>query len=327
MKKLTLLLLSTATFICVNAQINVSGNGFSYTQEFNTLDTNASNSNNLPTGWAIKETGTSDSANNMYRTGTGSTNAGDTYSFGSVANTDRALGSVASNSNSPSFGARFDNTSATDTITKIVVNYSAEQWRVGDTSSKLDTVHFMYSLVADSVGDTIAVNWIDVPSLMMSSVMPNAATNSGSALDGNTNFAMISDSFNVVIPPGNHIVIKWVDKNIVGSDDGLAVDDLSMIFKSSGVINGIANTHFEQFDFNVLGQATRSTIKLAYTAEAGKYNVHIYDLNGRVVYNHELQVNAGAQTTSINGLNLTGGLYIIKMTNGKSAGIVKAIIE
>jgi hypothetical protein len=326
MKKLALLLLSFACMQTVQAQINVTGNGFSYTQDFNSLDTNATNSNNLPTGWAIKEIGTSSSANNLYRTGTGSSNAGDTYSFGTIANTDRALGTVASNTNSPSFGVRFNNTS-NDTITRLVVSFRMEQWRAGDTSSKTDTMYFMYSIVADSVGDTTSANWTEVSSLMMKSVTPSAATNQGNALDGNTNNAILNDSFNVTINPGQHIILKWVDRNILGSDDGLAVDDLSLTFKNNNVINSILNVNAKRFDFAVQGTAKRDALTVAFTTAAGKYALSIYDLNGRVVFTKDVQAKNGAQTTTINGLNLTSGMYIIKMTDGANVGIAKTVVE
>jgi len=327
MKKIVLLFLSLVSLQAVQAQTNITGSGFQYMQDFNTMDSNASNSSNVPAGWAIKEIGTSGSANNLYRTGTGSSNAGDTYSFGAAGSADRALGSLASNSNAPSFGARFNNTSATDTITRILINFHAEQWRAGDTSSKPDTVFFMYSLVADSVGDTVAANWIEVPSLMINSITPSATTGNGNALDGNVNMAMKNDSFNVVIAPGKHIVIKWVDKNILGSDDGLSIDDLSMTFKNTNVINGLYDLNVKRFDFAVIGTASRSNIKVGYKAEAGTYTLSVYDLNGRIALSQEVTVEAGVQTTTISGLDLSAGTYIVRMSNGLSVGVAKAIVE
>ncbi len=325
MKKIALLLLSCAFTSAAWSQINITGGGFTYMEDFNTLDSNTTNSSNLPAGWAIKEIGTSTSTvNNMYRSGSGTANSGDTYSFGSPGSADRALGSIASGSNAPSFGAKFMNTSSTDTITKILMDFTVEQWRAGDTSSMLDTTLFMYSLVADSVGDTVAANWIAVPAMNLNSVNPSGA---GIALDGNMIHAMMSDSFNVVIPPGGHIVIKWIDRNVAGSDDGLAVDDLTMMFKSSTVINSVKTVDMKHLDMSVLGAATANSIKLGFATEGGMYHLSVTDLSGRVVFGKNIQTQAGAQQYTLSDLNLTGGLYIIKLTDGQSAGIVKAIVE
>lgn len=57
-----------------------------YTQNFDSL-ANSGTSSALPTGWAFSESGTN--ANTMYTAGTGSGNAGDTYSFGPSGGTDR----------------------------------------------------------------------------------------------------------------------------------------------------------------------------------------------------------------------------------------------
>ena len=65
--------------------------------------------------------------------------------------------------------------------------------------------------------------------------MQQTATTAG-ALDGNlaANYATISGIIPVSIPSGSSIVIKWIDKNISGNDDGLAVDDLNINFTTSG---------------------------------------------------------------------------------------------
>ena len=50
----------------------------------------------VPLGWAFSELGTN--ANTTYTAGTGSNNAGDTYSFGSTGSSERAFGSLLSGS-------------------------------------------------------------------------------------------------------------------------------------------------------------------------------------------------------------------------------------
>ena len=62
-----------------------------YTQNFDTL-AGTGTSTAVPTGWGFDETGTN--ANGIYTAGTGSSTAGDTYSFGTSG--DRALGQLRS---------------------------------------------------------------------------------------------------------------------------------------------------------------------------------------------------------------------------------------
>ncbi|MBL7719626.1 MAG: T9SS type A sorting domain-containing protein [Flavipsychrobacter sp.] len=328
MKKVALLLSSFALLQTAEAQISITGNGFNYTQDFNypALDSTGTNLTLSITGWAIKEVGTSMAANNLYRAGNGSANAGDVYSLGTVMTTDRALGSIASGTNQPSYGARFDNNSI-DTIQKVVISHLVEQWRAGTKGAgNTDTVWFYYSTVADSVGDTVSANWIEVPALMINSVFISTA--SDSVMDGNlaSNQANMLDSFNVTVNPGAHIIFKWKDKNVIGNDDALAIDDLSITFKGvTGV--SVANVQNVEMPLTVLGAATNSLVTVGYSvAEAGKYTLSVYDLTGRTVYTQQVQATLGANRTSFDG-NLQSGMYIIKVSNGVQTGITKAMVN
>jgi hypothetical protein len=62
-------------------QASLSAIDTAYTQDFNTL-ASTGQSDVVPLGWAFSELGTN--ANTTYTAGTGSNNAGDTYSFGST---------------------------------------------------------------------------------------------------------------------------------------------------------------------------------------------------------------------------------------------------
>lgn len=328
MKKLFLLLTAAAGITTAQAQINLTSANFTYTQDFNTLDNSTTNSSNLPTGWAIKEVGTSASANNMYRSGAGTSNAGDVYSFGDSASTERALGSVASGTNTPSFGAMFMNTS-TDTIGKFVISHKVEQWRAGDTLSKSDTTNFYYSTTADSVGDTVAANWTEVPSLMLHSPTPVSTSTSGNSLDGNAsgNNYNALDSVTVTVLPGKHLIIKWVDKNCTGSDDGLAIDDLNITFRGSGPLS-VGNTRLSSMPLSILGNATANNMTLGFTAtQAGKYQVEVLDLTGRTLHTESINAVVGVQRYTINGMNLANGLYIVKLSNSAAVGVTKVTVQ
>ena len=107
--------------------MNLTALDLAYQENFDTLAISGTSSL-LPAGWEILETGTN--ANLTYTAGTGSGNAGDTYSFGSTAATDRALGGLLSGSLTPLFGVAFVNNTG-QLITSLDVSFTGEQWRAG----------------------------------------------------------------------------------------------------------------------------------------------------------------------------------------------------
>jgi uncharacterized protein len=193
-----------------------------YTQDFNTL-VNAGTSSTVPAGWEFSESGTSATNNGAYAAGTGSNNAGDTYSFGAASSTDRAFGGLQSGTLVPTIGASFTNNTGS-AITALAIGYTGEQWRLGATS-RPDRLDFQYSLDATSL---TSGNWVDVDALDFNG--PTLAGTVG-ALDGNAaaNLTVINSPIaGLNIANGATVYIRWTDFNAAGSDDGLAIDDFSL---------------------------------------------------------------------------------------------------
>lgn len=216
------LLLSLAALLCpvVHAQVSLTTLGSAYTQNFDTL-ANSGTSGTLPSGWASLETGTN--ANALYNSGTGSNNAGDTYSFGAAASTERALGGLLSGSLTPTIGASFTNNTGS-AITSLVISYNGEQWRLG-ALARTDKLQFQYSTDATSLSTG---TWTSVTALDFTA--PTTGSVIG-ALDGNAaaNRTAISSTISSLsIPAGATFWIRWTDFNANGADDGLAVDDFSL---------------------------------------------------------------------------------------------------
>ena len=194
--------------------------GTSYTQDFNTLAITGS-SGALPQGWAFGETGSLEDS--TYATGTGSSVAGNTYSFGLTGNSDRAFGGLQSGSLISTVGAVFKNDSGT-TITSLTISYTGEEWRLGDGSGRLDRIDFQVSTDATSL---FTGTWIDFDSLDFTT--PNTTTTG--AKDGNAVENRNTLTFTITgisVSSGSVIWIRWVDLNATGSDDGLSVDDFSL---------------------------------------------------------------------------------------------------
>jgi hypothetical protein len=227
MKKIIILLASLVTiFSQANAQFSLST--LNYSQDFNTLDTTSTASSNLPSGWAIAEKGNA-AADNTYVGSNGNTNSGNTYSLGNVGSTERAIGSLGSGNNRSRFGFWFTNNTGS-TIYSATVTYKCEQWRLGDTTTTFsDTTLFEHSTLALGIWDTVN-SWINTPSLNMSSAV--SAVGPVGAVDGNTAAYQLTKTgtINMTVPNGSSCWIRFAEINIGGSDDMLALDDLSITF-------------------------------------------------------------------------------------------------
>lgn len=207
------------------AQVSITSFGTPVSQDFNSL-VSAGNSGVVPPGWAFAEGGPG--ANTTYTAGNGSSNAGDSYSFGSTGSSDRALGTVLSGNMNLTFGGSFVNNTG-GPIEALQIGFVGEEWRLGN-QGRADRIDFQYSLDATSLATG---TWTDVNALDFST--PNTAAAVG-ALDGNApgNFTAVSGAITgLAIANGATFWIRWVDFNAQGSDDGLAVDNLTVTAEST----------------------------------------------------------------------------------------------
>ncbi len=193
----------------------------SYNQNFDGLATTGTSNTSLPTGWTILESGRSSRVNQQYAAGTGSSSTGDTYSFGSVASTERAFGELSSGTIDVTIGIQFQNNTG-GTVGKLVIQYQCEQWRRGTAANGTDRLDFQYSVDATSLSTGV---WTDFDTLDC----VDSATTGSSAIDGNTNRESRSGTVSgLTISDGNTFWIRWVGNDVSGSDHGLAIDDFEM---------------------------------------------------------------------------------------------------
>ena len=154
-----------------------------YSQNFNTLAV-VNTSTFLPAGWEILEGGGGTFDDEKYTADDGASNTGDTYSYGTGASTERALGSLQSTSLTSTFGVFFVNSSGV-TITSLDISYVGEQWREGATGT--DALDFQYSLDATALaGGT----WIDANALDFQS--PSSAGGGHATTEMRQVFALLS---------------------------------------------------------------------------------------------------------------------------------------
>jgi uncharacterized protein len=201
--------------------INLSS---SYSQEFDTLISTGSTTwvnDNTLVGWYTARSGTG----TTIAADTGSSNAGNLYSYGSSGSSDRALGSIGSgNAAAGNFfwGVRLVNNTSS-VINTLNISYTGEQWR--NSAAAAQTVDFQYLIGATSLN---AGTWIDFNPLDFTSPITGG---SAGALDGNAaaNRVAISNALTgLTLNPGEEIWLRWSDIDHTGSDHGLAIDNFSV---------------------------------------------------------------------------------------------------
>jgi hypothetical protein len=237
MKKLSTLrvfaLLSCVGVFTLNvlqAQVSITATG-NYSQNFNSLQSTGGphtwTNNSTIANWYSQMAGTESST---YAVSNGTTTTGNRQSLGATSNSERALGSVASNGTSHiSYGVLFQNTSGS-TITDVTVAYTGEQWRVnGNTTPQL--LQFYYKVSATSftaLDPGSGSGWTAVSALNFTSPI----TSGTAILDGNaganrTVFSATALS-SISVPDGSYLMIKWDDLNDTGNDHVLAIDDVTV---------------------------------------------------------------------------------------------------
>lgn len=174
------------------------------------------------TGWSI---GTEPATTLRFSVDNGNSNTGSVYSYGATGESDRALGSLASGTCIPRFGAVFVNTTA-QVIQQVRLSYLGQQWRNG-LSGTANTLRFSYAVGAANIADT-AVFFASAPALDL--VSPVVGTAGASVLDGRLpeNQRLVTGQIaGLNWQPGQTLVIRWLDTNDSGVDDALAIDQFT----------------------------------------------------------------------------------------------------
>jgi hypothetical protein len=242
LKKLFALAVAAATIGAIavptqaNASVSVpSGGAFSYTQNFDSLAATGTTSSwvndSTLQGWSLFAS--NNSPISAYNIGTGSSNAGSFYSFGTTGSTDRALGGVGSAGTyfgAPASGnvagwiaVAFQNNSGS-ALNNFTLGFDGEQWRNGgNTSAQPMVLEYGYGSSFATVSSWTApagsFNWISpVATATVSALDGNAPANSVLGLGGTVATSWAA---------GDTLWIRWVERNDVGNDHGLAIDNVS----------------------------------------------------------------------------------------------------
>ena len=189
-------------------------------------------------GIFIAQTSGSNTALN-FTTSSGSNATNGIFSYGANNAATRGLGSLASSAGAYVFGISFtNNTSAV--IDQFAIEFTAAQWRKGG-SGKANEWTFLYHISGtNNVLDTLTKK---DTTLNFTSVQTSTGT---AALNGllTVNQQQKKDTlFNLNWKPGEQLILKWQDKDDVGNDDGMALQQL--IGKALTIPDNTAPTVFE----------------------------------------------------------------------------------
>ena len=232
MKKIFTLLSVLSLTTLSYSQVSLTSLNTAYTQNFDGLANSGTSSTTLNgtlAGWYILETGSN--SNTTYTAGTGSATAGDTYSFGAASSTERALGSIASGNLLSRYGAQFKNDTG-NIIDQLEISYVGEEWRFDPNRGTTikDQITFEYSTDATSL---TTGTWIPVSALTYETTNLTGTAGLRNGNDAAYRTAISNTITGLNINAGQTFWIRFVDVNVSGTDDGLAVDDFSLTPKNS----------------------------------------------------------------------------------------------
>lgn len=226
-----------AAAIPAQAAINIGTTTYNYTQSFDSLA--ASGSSNVwandvtLAGWSLF--GYAGTTIASYAADNGAGTSGGFKSYGSTGSTDRALGGLGSSGTvfgnpGPSSGSiagyiavAFTNLTGA-TITSFTTSFNGEEWRNGgNTSAQPMVLEYGYGSSFSSVS-----NWLSAGSSFNWS--SPVATGAAAPLDGNI-AGLVSGVGGTVLTnwaSGQTLWIRWTERNDVGNDHGLAIDNFAL---------------------------------------------------------------------------------------------------
>lgn len=168
--------------------------------------------------------------------GDGSSSTGNVYNVGTTGASDHALGTLASGTTVPAFGAQFINKTG-GVVGKIDFAGVMEQWRSGSSNTANEIVRFEYSLNAAALnnGTWTALTGMDLLEKL-------TTTTTAAAVNGNelANRTIINGSVpSITWRPDSILWIRWVDTDDSGSDGLYAIDNFSItVYPPSGLADG-----------------------------------------------------------------------------------------
>ena len=231
------------------------GPGGAYVQNFDGLTTTTVfvlDNFSFPGIYSFRQTG--NASPNQFTADTGSSNTGEFKNYGLNLATDRAFGSLASNSTDTMFyGIRFQNDTAM-TISTLEITYTGEQWR--NASNVAEGLTFSYQVSAGDITDLITGTYTNFPALDFTTPIN---TGGNVALNGNlpANRVTLTAVLTASVPPGREIMLRWTDVNNASNDHGFGIDDVRVTPRATSTAADVMlSGRVSTADGRAIGRAT-----------------------------------------------------------------------
>lgn len=177
------------------------------------------------TGFVGTKTGGTGSTLNLIASD-GSSNTGALFSYGVTGSSERALGTLASGTTIPAFGAEIVNASGVD-IQSFTLTIDREQWRSSTTAA--NTIAFAYGVSGSGITSANFLTSSAMTALSTFDLVGDHVVASNGALNGNSNSITLTGTIPVSLLAGQSLFIRWTDANDAGNDAGLAIDNFSLV--------------------------------------------------------------------------------------------------
>jgi len=168
----------------------------------------------------VQTSGTNASLNFANSSGSNATSG--IFSYGATSAATRALGSLASSAGTYVFGISFTNTTSA-VIEQFEIEFVAAQWRKGGSGKANEWTFLYHTSGTNNVLDTLTKK---DTILNFTSVQTSTGTAALNGLLGVNQQKKKDTLTNLQWKPGEQLILKWLDKDEVGNDDGMALQQL-----------------------------------------------------------------------------------------------------
>jgi hypothetical protein len=155
----------------------------------------------------------------------GASGAGGAYSYGASGSGDRALGSLGTSSAEVDLGLRLVNQTG-QTLNSFIVTYQGEQWRTG-ASGVANKLNFSFKIGAGNVDLTHNSGFTTVSALSFTAPRSNSLPTRWNGNLPSCSRELSSEVTGIAWLPGQTLLLRWMEDNDTGDDDGLAIDDFA----------------------------------------------------------------------------------------------------
>ncbi len=111
-----------------------------------------------------------------------------------------------------------------------------------------------------------------------------------------------------------------------GNRASSAIDDFQLTYSSTVDVRNINEAGATSF--NQLGIGNASAVNFNFnTIDAGEYTLTLSDMTGRTMHTEKVNVLSGDNNIAVLNANLAAGMYVARLTNGTTNGVVKVVVQ